>query len=103
MPQLTFDQLLSRRIREKNPDLREFIEKADNVRRTLPHGYDRDEGMVIELRILLHGGKTLKGAHSESMTKLADLAVMNAPNHPDTRRVQQIAHDMSAYHYSRMR
>ncbi len=103
MKRLTFEEMFTRRMTTKDPDLRDFLERAEQVRRSMPEGYDRDTAMVEELRILLQGGKTLRNAHSESLTKVADLARRHASTHPNSEALGRVARETSAYHYSRMR
>jgi hypothetical protein len=103
MPKLTYAQLFERRIEDKNPDLREFLEKAEELRLSLSPSYDRDEGMVIPMRTLLRGAKTLKGADSGSLTRVADLASRCACGHKHAAQLEQVAREMVAYHHSRIR
>jgi hypothetical protein len=102
MKRLTFEEMFTRRTTTKDPDLRDFLERAEQVRRSMPEGYDRDTAMVEELRILLQGGKTLRNAHSESLTKVAELAGKHAST-PNSEALGRVARETSAYHYSRMR
>lgn len=103
MPKLTYEETFQRRVKTKNADLRDFLQEAENVRSSMPPSYDRDTAMVEEMTVLLHGGKTLKGAHSESLDKVAEFLRRHAPDHPDTPRVEAAAREVSSYHYSRMR
>lgn len=103
MPRLTYDELFARRIDEKNPDLRAFLEKAEDARRSMSQSYDRDTAMVEETTILLHGRKSLRRAHSESLDKIAEFVRRHAPKHQHANTLQQVAREISAYHYSRMR
>jgi hypothetical protein len=103
VPRLSFDELFERRIRTKDSELREFLEKAEQVRREMPPSYDRDEDMVQHIRVLLNGGKTLKGAHSESLGRIAEHARRHLPNHKHTSALEDTARQISAHHYSRMR
>ena len=103
MPELTYEQLFDRRVKRKGDDLREFLEKAEELRKSLSPSYDSEEAFVIEMRILLDGGKTLKGAHSESLVKIADLAWQHAPAHRNSAYLREVARKISDYHYSRMR
>ncbi len=103
MPRLSFEELCERRIKTKDLERREFLEKAEQVRRAMPVSYDRDEDMVQHLRVLLNGGKTLKGAHAESLGRIAEDARRHLPNHKHTSALEETARRISAHHYSRMR
>jgi hypothetical protein len=103
MPRLTYEQKFETRSTIKNPDLREFLEKAEQVRRSLPASWDRDSGMVVEMSVLLDGGKTLKGASSATLLKVAEFARKQAPKHANTDYLLRVAREIVSYHHSRMR
>jgi hypothetical protein len=103
MPELPYDALFERRLKTKQEDFRDFLQKAEEVRRSMPPSYDRDTAMIEIMGGLLRGGKTLKGAHSESLDKIADFVRRHAPKHAHTKGLGTTAREISAYHYSRMR